>query len=121
MAGRRRRFARAAYLTLVLALASTPRDAAAGQAPRPAAPAIAVTPAGVTEELSLRDGTRAYGRVEKVDGGLVTFRTTAGATLEVQAAEIVSVHLSAGRCRAENFGGPIRIRRACSSVRPRAH
>ena len=85
MSGRRRRFAQAAYLTLVLALAFTPREAAAGQTPGRSAPAVAVTPAGVTDELSLRDGTRAYGRVEKVEGGLVTFRTTAGATLEVSA------------------------------------
>ena len=103
MSGRRRRFARAACLTLLLALASTPREAAAGQTARQSAPAVAVTPAGVTDELSLRDGTRAYGRVEKVDGGLVTFRTTAGATLEVQAAEIVSVHPVTGTVSGGEF------------------
>jgi len=57
-----------------------------------AAPQVVITPAGVTDELVLRDGTRAYGRVESVDGGLVTFMTTAGAAIQVQAAEIVSVH-----------------------------
>jgi hypothetical protein len=103
MSSRRRRFRRAAYLTLLLALALTPRDAAAGQTPQQPVPAIAVTPAGVTDELSLRDGTRAYGRVEKVEGGLVTFKTTAGATLEVQAAEIVSVHPVSGTVSGGEF------------------
>jgi hypothetical protein len=103
MSVRRRRFARAAYLTLALALAFTPGEAAAGQPPSQSGTAIALTPAGVTDELSLRDGTRAYGRVEKVDGGLVTFRTTAGATLEVQAADIVSVHPVSGTVSGGEF------------------
>ncbi len=68
-----------------------------------AAPQIIVTPAGVTDELMLRDGTRAYGRVEHSDRGLVTFMTTAGATIEVQAAEIVSVHAVNGRVVAGEF------------------
>jgi hypothetical protein len=68
-----------------------------------AAPQVVITPAGVTDELVLRDGTRAYGRVERVDGGLVTFMTTAGAVLQVQAAEIVSVHPVNGRVVGEEF------------------
>ena len=68
-----------------------------------AAPQVGVTPAGVTDELLLRDGTRAYGRVEHSDSGLVTFMTTAGATIEVQAAEIVSVHSVNGRFVAGEF------------------
>ena len=103
MSDRRRRFGQAAHLIVAFALAFTPRDAAAGQAARPAAPAIAVSAAGVTEELVLRDGTRAYGGVERVDGGLVTFRTTAGATLEVQSAEIVSVHPVSGTVSGGEF------------------
>jgi len=68
-----------------------------------AAPLVAITPAGVTDELMLRDGTRAYGRVEHFEGGLVTFRTTAGAILEVQAAEVLSVHPVSGQVVAGEF------------------
>jgi hypothetical protein len=103
MSGRSLRLARDTSLALALVVFVAPRDAAAGQAPRAAAPAIAVTPAGVTEELALRDGTRAYGRVERVEGSLVTFKTTAGATLEVQAAEIVSVHPVSGTVSGGQF------------------
>jgi hypothetical protein len=71
--------------------------AAADALSQDAAPQIAITAAGVTDELLLRDGTRAYGRVEHSESGLVTFVTTAGATIEVQAAEIVSVHAVNGR------------------------
>jgi hypothetical protein len=77
---------------------------AAADAPvQDAATPIAITPAGVTDELVLRDGTRAYGRVQSVDRGLVTFITTAGAAIEVQAAEIVSVHPANGRVVAGEF------------------
>jgi hypothetical protein len=68
-----------------------------------AAPLIGITPAGVTDELTLRDGTRAYGRVEHSDSGLVTFMTTAGAIIEVQAAEVLSVHPVNGRVVAGEF------------------
>ena len=87
----RRRFARAACLAI--ALVSGRGQADADQAPAQGAPAaVAVTPADVTDELVLRDGTRAYGRVERVEHGVVTFKTTAGAALQVQVAEVVSVH-----------------------------
>ena len=66
-------------------------------------PQIGITPVGVTDELMLRDGTRAYGRVDHFDSGLVTFVTTAGATIEVQVAEIVSVHSVNGRVVAGEF------------------
>jgi hypothetical protein len=89
-AGLSRAIVGSAVLALALAFGG---QAAASQAPRPGAPpAVVVTPAGVTDELVLRDGTRAYGRVERVEHGLITFKTTAGATLEVQAADVVSVH-----------------------------
>ena len=88
---RMNRFARAACLALVLAC--RPADALS----QAAAPQIAVTPAGVTDELVLRDGTRAYGRVERIDDGVVTFTTTAGAAIQVRAAEIVSIHPANGR------------------------
>jgi hypothetical protein len=102
MAGRKTRCAQAACLALVLA--ARPGMAAAAQAPaRAPAPPVAVTPDGVTDELVLRDGTRAYGRVERVDEGLVTFKTTAGAAIQVQSAEIVSVHAAHGTVVAGEF------------------
>ena len=68
-----------------------------------AAPQVVVTPAGVTDELVLRDGTHAVGRVERVDGASVTFKTAAGATIQVDAAEIVSVRPVSGRIVAGEF------------------
>jgi len=89
---------------LALALVCWPNMvAAAGGLFQDPAPQIGITPPGVTDELMLRDGTRAYGRVEHVDGGLVTFMTTAGATIEVQVAEILSVHSVSGRVVAGEF------------------
>lgn len=65
--------------------------------PQAPAPSIVVAPPGETQELVLRDGTRAFGRVERVEGGRVTFRTTAGAAIEVDASQVVSVGPAAGR------------------------
>ena len=70
------------------------RDAHAQQA---TTPAIVVAAAGQLQELVLRDGTRAIGRVEKVADGKVTFRTEAGATLEVDIAQVVSAEIATGR------------------------
>lgn len=78
---------------LALALACRPAHALSQGVP----PQIVITPAGVTEELVLRDGTRAYGRVAAIDDGLVTFMTTAGATLQVRVAEVLSIHPATGR------------------------
>src|SRR5437868_7370858 len=89
---------------VALALMCSPNVVAAADAlSQDAAPQIAITAAGVTDELLLRDGTRAYGRVEHSESGLVTFVTTAGATIEVQAAEIVSVHAVNGRVVDDDF------------------
>ena len=76
-----------------LALAFHPGAAAASTlSAQFAAPPIAATPAGVTVELVLRDGTHAYGRVDTIDAGTITFTTTAGAVIKVPEAEIVSVY-----------------------------
>lgn len=89
MSGRLNRGTRAACLALLLA--SRPGVMAAADRQQASAPAVAVTPAGVTDELVLRDGTRAYGRVEALAGDVVTFKTAAGAIIQVQSADIVSV------------------------------
>lgn len=62
-----------------------------------ATPTIAVAAPGERQELVLRDGTRAIGRVEKVDNGRVMFRTESGAVLEVDVAQIVSASVVHGR------------------------
>jgi hypothetical protein len=96
------RHARAACFALVLAC--RPGVVAATDALSQAAqPQVVVTPAGVTDELVLRDGTRAYGCVERVEDSLVTFITTSGATIQVQVAEIVSVRATDGRVVAGEF------------------
>jgi hypothetical protein len=69
-----------------------PRIARAQQA----APTIAVAAPGELQELVLRDGTRALGRVEKVEQGRVMFRTEIGATLEVALDQVVSVTVAQG-------------------------
>ncbi len=71
--------------------------AAFDQPPPAARPAIVVAAPGDIQQLQLRDGTRAFGRVERVDGTRVTFRTTAGAVIEVDTADIVSVTTTTGR------------------------
>ena len=95
-------------LALAFLLASRPGEAAAAAGPAQAAapavaPAVAVTPPGVTDELVLRDGTRAYGRVDAIADDLVTFKTTAGAVIQVQRAEIVSVRPANGTVVAGEF------------------
>ena len=99
---RMNRYARVVCLALVLAWRPSVVAATDGTS-QPAAPQVAITPAGVTDELVLRDGTRAYGRVERVDEGLVTFMTTAGAVIQVQTAEIVSVQPASGRVVSGEF------------------
>jgi hypothetical protein len=51
----------------------------------------------VTQELVLRDGTRAYGRVERIEGDRVVFRTAAGGVLDVDVALVVAVKRVDGR------------------------
>ena len=75
-------------LSLVLALRIGP--AGTGHADCGAA-------AGETQEIVLLDGTRALGRVEEVREDVVTFRTTAGAAIQVTRSQIEAVTLVAGR------------------------
>lgn len=76
---------------------AAPAQAQAPAVPQPRAVAIVVTPPGEVRELVLRDGTQAAGRVEKVDGTMVTFRTTSGAAIEVDASKILSIKPATGR------------------------
>ncbi len=60
-------------------------------------PAMAVPAIDETQELVLKDGSRAFGRVERVDGTRLVFITTAGATIEVETSQVVSVAVVEGR------------------------
>lgn len=86
-------------LLLPALLLATPHLAVA-QTP---ATTIAVAPADLTQEIRLRDGTTAIGRVEAVDGTRITFRTLAGATLSIDAADIASLATVEGRASGTQF------------------
>ena len=78
---------------LVVTLAAGTADVARAQP----APHIEVPAAGVMQEITLSDGTRAYGRVEQVADGRVRFRTVDGAMLEVAAAQVSRLVPADGR------------------------
>ena len=82
---------------LVSVMLTVTAPGAAHAQPASAAPSIDVPPPGVTQELTLSDGTRAYGRVERVVEGRVTFRTLDGAVLEVEVAQVLHLVPATGR------------------------
>ena len=69
----------------------------------PAAPAIEVPAPDVIQEITLRDGTRAFGRVERVAEGRVVFRTLAGATMDIAIADVTRVAVASGRMAGAEF------------------
>ncbi len=64
---------------------------------------IVVAPSDITQEIRLRDGTSAIGRVEAVDGTRITFRTVGGATLSIDAADVASLTTVDGRALGTQF------------------
>ncbi len=79
-------------LLLIVLLSSTlVLEAGAQGTAASAGPVIEVAAPGATQQLELNDGTRAIGRVEAVANGRVTFRTTSGVVMEVDAAAVRSV------------------------------
>src|SRR6187431_1522413 len=77
----------------VVALSASPQQAA----PPPALVAIVVAPAGETQELKLKDGTRAIGRVESIEGTHFTFRTTSGVVMDVETVQVQALEAMQGR------------------------
>ena len=69
----------------------------------PATPAITVPAPDVIQEIALRDGTRAFGRVERVAEGRVVFRTLAGATIDIAVADVLQVTVASGRMVGREF------------------
>ena len=80
-------------MAVVVVLSAGPQ---AAQVPASPTPAIEVGAPGVTQQLELSDGTRAIGRVEAVTAAHLTFRTTAGAVMEVEVAAVRSVSVVTG-------------------------
>jgi hypothetical protein len=78
-----------AALSVLLVMPSAVLAGPAGVAPQAGPASFDVPPPGVTQEISLSDGTQAYGRVEQVDSGRVLFRTVDGALLEVARDRVV--------------------------------
>lgn len=84
--------------TLVSFVASpTSQAAAAAPAKQPAPLTVDVPPPGTDQEITLSDGTQAYGRVEEVANGRVLFRTLDGALLDVERDRIVRLVPARGR------------------------
>ena len=75
-------------LSLVLVLASAPQGAG---------PVFVVPGQDETQQIVLLDGTHALGRVETISEDALTFRTTAGAVLQVERAQVASLGVVAGR------------------------
>ncbi len=72
------------FFSALLVVLATSAQAAA----QSTAPAIVLAAAGETQELRLKDGTRAIGRVETIQGGGFTFRTSSGVVMEVDATQV---------------------------------
>ena len=81
---------------LILASFLVALPAAAQQTP-PATIVIVVPAEGVTQQLELKDGTRAIGRVESITGDRFTFRTTSGVAMEVDRAMVQAIGPVTGR------------------------
>jgi hypothetical protein len=63
----------------------------------PSTVAVEVAPEGATQEIRLRDGTTALGRVTAVDGTHLTFVTQGGVSLSVALADVVALTTLEGR------------------------
>lgn len=98
------RFALACCVVAALLSASTEAESRPAAGVQEPAGQVQVAPDGVTQELVLLDGSRMYGRVTQVDGDRITFRTIAGATLEVAADQIVSLRTVVGEVSSRAFG-----------------
>ena len=86
-----------AFLLLVLAAAPRPLFA------QPPPVVVEIAPEGATQEIRLRDGTTALGRVTAIDGETVTFVTRGGTTMTVQRSAIAALALAGGRADRAGF------------------
>lgn len=84
---------------VLVSVVASPASQAAPAAPaQHTAPLIVdMPPPGTEQEITLSDGTQAYGRVEEVANGRVLFRTLDGALLDVDRDRIVRLVPARGR------------------------
>jgi hypothetical protein len=75
---------------LILASFLIALPAAAQQTP-PSTIVMVVPAEGVTQQLELKDGTRAIGRVESINGERFTFRTVSGVAMEVDRSMVQAI------------------------------
>lgn len=93
-----------AWCLILLGSGRSSASSAAATARADSTATLVVPLPGEVQELVLRDGTRAAGRVERIEGGRVLFRTTAGAEISVETGQIAAVRSLAG----EMAGGEYR-------------
>ncbi|MFA6107621.1 MAG: hypothetical protein WDA75_02520 [Candidatus Latescibacterota bacterium] len=85
-----------AWLLVLLGSGPSSASSTAGTARADSTVTLVVPLPGEVQELVLRDGTRAAGRIERVEGGRVLFRTTAGAEIAVEASQIAAIRSLTG-------------------------
>jgi hypothetical protein len=68
-----------------------------------AAAQVEIAPPDVVQELELVDGSRLFGRVERVEAGIVVFRTLAGVVIQVPRLDVVAAREAKGRVRDGRF------------------
>ena len=90
-------------LVLTTLITTTDVISARAQTRGPVVIDLAPPPEGVTQELVLKDGTRAYGRVVRVADDVLTFRTASGAAIEVSTADVVALRPVVGEMRHGEF------------------
>ena len=90
---------RAWLLALVVAIAGSGAPVLAQDVSRDGREQITVEipEPGETQELTLRDGSRLFGRVVSVEADVIVFRTTAGADLTVDLAGVAALRVVRGR------------------------
>lgn len=69
----------------------------AGQVPTPGEVRLELTRPGQVQELTLRDGSRLYGRVTDIQGARIVFVTISGSQLEITPEEILRLRVAPGR------------------------
>jgi hypothetical protein len=83
--------------SLLLAIVAVVPASATGATAPQAAATYEIPPEGVTQELVLVDGTRMYGRIERVEGRRIYFRTLADALIDTEVSQVKRVVRVTGR------------------------
>lgn len=64
---------------------------------------VRVPAAAVVQQLTLKDSSQLYGRVESIDGSAIVFRTIGGVALTVDRSDILDLRVAAGRVVYDEF------------------